>query len=196
MQWIESLYQADLALLQALNSGITPGWREVWLHVAERTLWIPLYAIIAVLLVQRYRRQVAWALGFVIACAICADVLSTYVLKPWIGRLRPCCDPLIVPLLTGAEGLCKSLYSMPSNHAANTSAFALSAALLLPKHRSWLVPVLTVYVLANGFSRPILGMHYPSDVLAGWGLGAGLVAFAWLIVQLNLRFHSNTKASS
>jgi membrane-associated phospholipid phosphatase len=49
--------------------------------------------------------------------------------------------------------------------------------LLLPKHRSWLVPVLSVYVLANGFSRPILGMHYPSDVLAGWGLGAGLVAF-------------------
>lgn len=67
-------------------------------------------------------------------------------------------------------------YSFPSGHAMVVLALFLSLYLisrrLLTPHR-WKVAVLaTVLVVAVGFTRVYLGVHYPSDVIAGWSLGA------------------------
>jgi len=68
-------------------------------------------------------------------------------------------------------------YSFPSGHALFAFCFfTAGAALLAPRlqHRAlrWLVPgVALILVLAIGFSRIYLGVHYPSDVLAGYAVG-------------------------
>lgn len=65
--------------------------------------------------------------------------------------------------------------SFPSDHA--TAAFAIAIALVL-RHRAAGVAALVLAVLV-GISRPALGTHYPSDVLAGAALGAAAALLLW-----------------
>ena len=72
-------------------------------------------------------------------------------------------------------------YSFPSGHAMLSSAFALTALVLLWRSGASgaikrVVSVLAVlFVLAVGLSRLYLGVHYPSDILAGW-----MASLAWV----------------
>ncbi|MDO4263722.1 MAG: phosphatase PAP2 family protein, partial [Deinococcus sp.] len=69
--------------------------------------------------------------------------------------------------------------SSPSGHATMSAALATWAALLLwPRLGRWrwlVVPAGILYAGTVGLSRIILGVHYPSDVLAGWLTGLALV---------------------
>jgi undecaprenyl-diphosphatase len=89
-----------------------------------------------------------------------------YAVKVAVQRRRP--ELVGLPPLTGTvSGL-----SLPSAHA--TSSFAAARAF------SGLLPGRMLYLAAAAFavSRPYLGVHYPSDVLAGAALGTA-VAAAW-----------------
>lgn len=65
--------------------------------------------------------------------------------------------------------------SFPSSHAAGSMLTMLALALLFGRDRPWLTPILAAFALAVGWSRLALGVHWPSDVLAGWG-----VALIWI----------------
>lgn len=90
---------------------------------------------------------------------------TSSILKQLFARARP--D--VVPHLDSFSNL-----SFPSGHATNTMAIFVLAALLLPvRHRlMWLVIALAAAVVV-GVSRNMLGVHWPSDVLAGWLWGGG-----------------------
>lgn len=70
-------------------------------------------------------------------------------------------------------------YSFPSGHAMASSALAFSIILILwhTHWRWWAIVCGGVYVLFIGFTRMYLGVHYPTDILAGWCMSA-----AWIIV--------------
>ena len=62
------------------------------------------------------------------------------------------------------------MFRFPSGHAANTMALYLAAVMVLDTHR-WRTAIVTLGAAAVGvvgFSRIAIGVHYPSDVLAGW----------------------------
>jgi membrane-associated phospholipid phosphatase len=62
--------------------------------------------------------------------------------------------------------------SMPSGHAAGTAALAMSLSL---QHPQWYVIVPSVtYAVATGLARMNLGVHYVSDLLVGYAIGAGI----------------------
>lgn len=92
------------------------------------------------------------------------NVLNSAI-KPIVGRRRPQLPGL--PALTGTP----TALSFPSAHASTSFAGALVYSRLG-------LPALPLYALATGLalSRLYLGVHYPSDVLAGAALGAAVGA--------------------
>ena len=97
------------------------------------------------------------------------------VLKEVVRRARP----VVSDPVSHAPG-----YSFPSGHVANAAAIATVMTLLLwpvlsPVARRWLVAGLTAYVVLTALDRVFLGVHYPSDVLAGvlFGIGLGTASY-------------------
>jgi hypothetical protein len=64
-------------------------------------------------------------------------------------------------------------FGLPSNHAQTSTVFAGSAAPLF--RRPWGLVLAIALPLLVGLSRIYLGVHFPTDVLAGWALGAAIV---------------------
>lgn len=116
-----------------------------------------------------------WATGhrrtalFVLVARVGALVLSTG-LKQVVGRARPVFDAPVA----SEFGL-----SFPSGHALGGSAFwltvAVAAVSVTRGRRAWLALAVAVSLLVAA-SRVLLGVHYPSDVVAGLVLGAGWTA--------------------
>lgn len=72
--------------------------------------------------------------------------------------------------------------AFPSGHAANAMTLGLGLALLVPRRaRRAAVVAALLYAVLVGLSRPILGVHWPSDVVGGWALGA-----AWTLLLVRL----------
>lgn len=99
-----------------------------------------------------------------------ASILLTTLLKGQFGRVRPHIVPWL-DLPTNA--------SFPSGHSSNTMAILLLFALL--SGSGWRTWVAVGAALLVGLTRIVLGVHWPSDVFAGWMIGAGvaLLAFAF-----------------
>jgi membrane-associated phospholipid phosphatase len=105
-------------------------------------------------------------------------------LKVWVGRERPCVA-LPIEALTGKL----TSGSFPSAHAANMSALVGTATALWGRGALlWLfwLPLMV------GLSRVYVGVHYPSDVAAGWLLGW---LYGWGGVRLALWAWNRRRAS-
>ncbi|TDQ04993.1 phosphatase PAP2 family protein [Labedaea rhizosphaerae] len=108
--------------------------------------------------VDRERRK-DWLIA---AGGVVAAHAASIVVKRVVGRRRP--DDPSVRVLVGVP----SKLSFPSAHATSTTAAAVLYSRLTGRK---LVPLLVPPMLV---SRMVLGVHYPSDVLAGSALGAAI----------------------
>jgi membrane-associated phospholipid phosphatase len=138
-------------------------------HAGGRGFLIPLVVLVIVALLIRRRPRLALYLAVTGAGALVLDPS----LKTLVGRLRPVvADPV-------AHG---SGNSFPSGHALGSMiVYGMLTLVFLAvargRWRGWFVAVMAVLVAAIGVSRIALGVHFVSDVLAGWLLGA-----AWISV--------------
>lgn len=123
--------------------------------------------VTAALLARRQRRE-AW----VFALSVGGSMLLTQVLKALVARPRPSLWASIRPEHT---------FSFPSGHAMDTAAIATALGFLAWRYRAhrltWVLAPL--FALGVGWARVYLGVHNPSDVLAGWSAAVGWV----LLVQ-------------
>jgi undecaprenyl-diphosphatase len=118
---------------------------------------------------RRRARAVPWT-PVLATVALLAASAASGALKDALDRARPAvAEPGAALVAMPGDA------SLPSGHAATAAAAAAVVALLHPRLR---LP-LAALVAAIGLSRIYLGVHYPSDVLAGFVLG---VAVAWVVV--------------
>lgn len=82
------------------------------------------------------------------------------------------------------HGLPAAGYSFPSGHATTSMALAGAAVALTwdTRWRRWAIAAGALFTLSMGFSRVYLGVHHPSDVLAGWCAG-----LAWVGIVIIMR---------
>ena len=114
------------------------------------------------------------------AVALGGSALLNMGTKLVFARERPSLWESITPELT---------YSFPSGHAMGSATLAC-VLFLLAWHTRWrwaaavLLPPAVVLV---GFSRIYLGVHYPSDILAGWAAASAWVGVSYFVL---FRFHA------
>lgn len=141
---------------------------------------LTLFVALAIVVLWMERQRVAaWWLAIASLGAAGLNVL----LKNLFARDRPALlEPELLP----------TSFSFPSGHAFLSAAIYLTAAALLtqiivkPATRALVLAAAALVAVLIGASRVYLGVHYPSDVLAGWTLGLCWAALCW-VVFWNLR---------
>ncbi len=124
------------------------------------------------------KRRSADGIRFAIACA--GGVVINQEMKLFFAKPRPELWPRLVTDLT---------FSFPSGHAVGSMVvygfIAYVLAKELQRYKRSIYAIASTIVIAIGLSRLYLGMHYPTDIIAGYGIG-----LLWLTTCLKLGFRA------
>ncbi|WP_051330280.1 phosphatase PAP2 family protein [Niveispirillum irakense] len=185
-----------LLALWALGGSAEGAWLRMWRDAADpANYWMPhlllrsvqdltalggipvmlFFCLLAAgLLVVMHRLALA---GFLFASVLGGIALNSF-LKAMIDRGRPDVVPHAVEVLTP---------SFPSSHAMMSTITYLTLGLICARNlpglnvRRYIMTVAMMVPLIIGCTRVVLGVHWPTDILAGWCLGALWVLFCWAV---------------
>ncbi|MCX6835389.1 MAG: phosphatase PAP2 family protein [candidate division Zixibacteria bacterium] len=174
---IEFLSQIDTALFLFMNVTLANPVTDLIMPVITSD-WLLriLYAIAVVLLLIFGNARLRWVALFSVLVLVVTDQVSAGLLKPMIGRLRPCQTLQNIHLLVN----CGGGKSMPSSHAANAFGQAVLFSVIYSR---WAWPLL-VFAALVALSRVFVGVHYPFDILVGAIIGAAVGYIgAWSVLR-------------
>lgn len=162
----KTVFPFDAPILVALHGMATPTLNRFFLLMTRLGYsWgvVPLDFIFLMALILRRRFRDGMFLG----TAVIGSAALNIVAKNYFARTRPDLWLSIRPETT---------YSFPSGHAMGSTTLGMAVVLLCwPTRWRWPVTIASVvFILLVGVSRLYLGVHYPSDILAGWS-----AAIAW-----------------
>lgn len=160
-----SLYARDVPWLAATAIAVTQigGWWTVVAVTILGVLWL-------------FYRGDRWA-ALTLLIASFGGRLLVVLQKDYFARLRPDEHLRLVEVQSD---------SFPSGHSANPMVAYLPLALLLfrdPRQQRIAAAVAISLALLSGISRPMLGVHWPSDVVAGWSFGLLWVALVFAVMK-------------
>lgn len=165
----------DAPLLEFAHSLARSGWDTFFVRITQLGYLygvVPVDVLLVLVLAVRRRMHEGLFAGF----AIAGSALLNLGAKHLFARQRPSLWESITP---------ESTYSFPSGHAMGSMTLA-AVLVLLAWHTRWRWPLLVLaagFVVLVGLSRIYLGVHYPSDILAGW-----TAALVWTVGMYALVF--------
>ncbi len=177
---MQLLYSLDIGIVEYLAAHRTPLGIVLAFIATDIGSTAVIAALTLVILVYFAHKHRHLVIPFVVM--IFGSVASFEIIKNLVERMRP---PAELALYTPGD------YSFPSGHATTAVVFFGFLAYYLAHRRAhgrriWIYAAATLLMLLIGVSRVYLGVHYPSDVLAGFMLGA---LWLWIGIKL-IRHHA------
>jgi membrane-associated phospholipid phosphatase len=152
--------------------------------------FLAIVVLVATLLLWRHR---LFTDAVFVVLAFAGAEAITFGMKQGFRRDRPFFED---PLATASS------FSFPSGHALVSLAVYGSLALVVARHltsrraAAAVLAMAALWVLAIGFSRLYLGVHFLSDVLAGYSAGAAWLALLYASIEMRGRYTSRYRAST
>lgn len=164
---IDFLYSIDLAVFYFFNHTLSVGILDKFFSfITNVNHWYIVYVILIYISYKYGGKRGKIAAILTLFLILVSDQFGASFLKPLFHRLRPC--NALTDALTPLG--CTGSFSFPSNHALNNFAAAVFFYRLFPK----LKIILLVAASLMAISRVYLGLHYPSDIIGGALIGAGI----------------------
>ena len=175
---LDTIQEIDKNMFISVNHGLsTPFMDSVMTFISGPWPWVLVLLVWVAQLVARKDKEGARTLFMCLLIVGICDATSSYLLKPFFGRARPC---KIYDFVRIVEG-CAGYMSFPSNHATNAMAVATVCLRFCGRLAGFAMLFLAVVI---AFSRVYMGVHYPFDVTAGVLFGFGFSSFwIWVLMR-------------
>ena len=170
-KWILSLINKEGS--NSFFDWLLPYWRTP-------TFWAPAYLLLVLFVGYRLKRKALWWVFFFIATVSLVDFTGNQLIKQTIQRVRPCNDPTLLGEIILRIPHCGSGFSFISNHAANHFAMATFIFITLSSYLGKWGYLLFFWAFSVGYAQIYVGVHYPTDVLAGSFFG---LLIGWLFAR-------------
>ena len=172
---IERLIDIDKQLMVFLNKTISHPIFDIAMQIITNQNFLAVTGILLIAYLGYFGgKRGKLAIVILLFAAGMSDAICAQIIKPWVGRIRPSHEFYeYINLLVSKGGK----WSFPSNHAANSFAFATVLSYFYDKYKVLLYSAASVIA----FSRVYVGVHYPLDILFGSMLG---YIFSWIILSI------------
>lgn len=177
--WAREGFPWDTSLLLAIHARATPALDRLMLTLSTIGGPLSMVALSTLIALFLFWRRLMSNAAFFIA-VVGGSTLLNLLVKSLFQRHRPTLWPSLAP---------QTDYGFPSGHAMGSMAVVAALVFLLwGTHWRWPILVVGVlFVLGVGLSRLYLGVHYPSDILAGWGASLGWAVGVRALWRLPIR---------
>jgi undecaprenyl-diphosphatase len=165
------LYAVDCNVLLFINGHHCFSADLFMYMVSDKMVWLPLYLFLFLYIGYSFGwRRAITSLVLIVLCLVLTDQISSSFIRSAVCRMRPANpDNPLSAFIHTVNDYHGGSYGFPSSHAANTAGLTCFCVFVL--RRRWLSWVMVGWMVLVCYSRMYLGVHYPSDILAGWLLG-------------------------
>ena len=170
MAIFELIQSIDEVVLKFINQGLSNVlFDNTLVPFRNKYFWTPLYIFIIVSTMLLYKKHAYIILLTGVLCFSITDSVSSKFLKPLTERVRPCNNDELTEIQVKAP--CRNSFSFVSSHAANHTAIATFFFLLFYRKNNKWPSLLFLWAFLISIAQVYVGLHYPSDILAGAILG-------------------------
>jgi undecaprenyl-diphosphatase len=188
---LQTLSEIDLYVFNAINAGADiPVITELLIIIRNKFFWIPLYLFLLTFILSNYSIKKWMIVIFLLFTVVITDTISSQLIKKNIQRTRPCNTEEVQ---TKSRIHCGHGYSFPSSHACTHFGIATFLFLLF----SWVSfkSLLFLWAGSISFAQVYVGVHYPSDILAGAiiGIMLGFISYKIFDSLVQILFKEETE---